>query len=747
MPTFLHRLGRLSFRRRRGVLAVWLLLVAVVMACTGAFGGSGKLDNTFSVPGSESQQALDRMHTDFPSSSGTSAQMVFTAPGGQKVTDPANASAIRAGLRAAAAAPQVVKVVSPFDARTVSADGSTAVAQVQYEVPSSGLEPDALDKLKSAVTGSDRHGMDVQIGGAAFSNAPPSKSHSDLIGVGVALVVLSLTFGSLLAAGMPMVAAITGVATAILGLLSLTGVWAISSTAQSLALMIGLAVGIDYALFIVSRHRSQLAQGIAPEESVALAVGTAGSAVVFAGLTVVIAMAGLTVVGIPYLTAMGLAAAGAVLTAVLVATTLLPALLGFAGRRLTPKPGSRARRRDQAIDEAGDQVGSRSVNVAEGWFRLVTRRPLLTVAVVVAALAALAWPAHSLRLALPDNATAPASSSQRLAYDRIDEKFSPGLNGPLLVLADTGHSTNPAATAQSIGTTIGALPDVAAVGKPVANPATHTALIQVIPKSAPSDDATKNLVNTIRAKRQSLRQQTGATIQVTGSTAVSIDVAAKLNSALIPFTTVVVALSLLLLLLVFRSLVVPLKAATGFLLSIAATLGAVVGVFQLGSRVGPIGVETTGPISSFLPIVLLAVLFGLAMDYEVFLVARMRETYVRTQDPHQAVHSGARHSGRVVTAAALIMIGVFAAFLDSDSLMLQQIAFALATGVLIDAFVIRMTFVPAVLALARHAAWRLPRPLARWLPDLDIEGEQLQHGHALAPVRADDSSGTPMMHR
>ncbi|MER5533045.1 MMPL family transporter [Streptomyces mirabilis] len=779
MPAFLHRLGRLAFRHRRRMLALWLALVAAAVVCMTAFGGTGKLDNTFAIPGSESQRALDRMKTDFPTFSGTSAQIVFTATDGQKVTGPADSARIRAALDAAGSAPQVANVVSPFDAHTISADGTTAVAQVRYEVPQSALEPYALDELKSAVAGANQQGMRVDVGGSAFGNAPSESHRSDIIGVGVALVILTLTFGSLLTAGIPVVTALFGVATAIFGALSLTGTVSISSTAQSLALMIGLAVGIDYALFIVSRHRFHLAHGMEPEESAALAVGTAGSAVVFAGLTVVIAMTGLTVVGIPYLTAMGLAAAGAVLIAVLVATTLLPAVLGFAGTRLTPGPGSRAMRREQAVGGAGEDadggagdsvvsatsanvpsgtgdnvasgtgeivasrtgergmsrtgehVAGTAANAAERWFRLVTRRPLLTLVAVVASLGALAWPAHDMRLALPDNGTAPSSSSQRIAFDRVGEKLGPGFNGPLLVLADTSHSSDPTTAAQHVAATIGELPDVATVGKPVANPATHTALIQVIPDSEPSDPATKTLVNTIRDDRAAILRDTGATVQVTGSTAVSVDVAAKLNSALIPFAAVVIGLSLLLLLLVFRSLVVPLKAAAGFLLSIAATLGAVVGVVQLGHLGSLIGVDTTGPVSSFLPIILLAVLFGLAMDYEVFLVSRMRESYLRTGNPLGAVHGGARHSGRVVTAAALIMTSVFAAFLTSDSTMLKQIAFALAAGVLLDAFVIRMTFVPAVLALTRHAAWWLPKWLERRLPDLDIEGDRLGPAHAV----------------
>ncbi|MER7834335.1 MMPL family transporter [Streptomyces sp. NPDC096040] len=751
MPTFLHGLGRFAFRHRRSILAAWLAVVAAALSCMIVFGGSDKLDNSFTIPGSESQQALDRMKTDFPSYSGTSAQVVFTAPKGHKVTDSADHAAIESAVDAARSAPQVIKVISPFQSRTVSADGSTAVAQVLYKVAQSDLDSDALDKLESSAAHAvaDRHGMQTHVGGSAFGNAPSQDHTSDIIGVGIALIILTLAFTSLLTAGIPIATALLGVATTTFGMLSLTGVFSISSTAQSLALMIGLAVGIDYALFIVSRHRHQLAHDMDPEESAALAVGTAGSAVVFAGVTVIIAMVGLTVVGIPYLSTMGLCAAGAVLVAVLIATTLLPAILGFAGTRLIPKPGSRAARREHAVGgtvepaEAGaaehaakhskhskpSAAEGKAVNMAERWFRLVTRQPLLTLVAVVAALGALAWPAHDMRLALPDNGTAASTAPQRIAYDQISDKLGPGLNGPLLVLADTKNSSDPATAVKKIAYSIDNLSDVAAVGKPMTNKATQTALIQVIPKSAPSAKTTETLVNDIRDNRAKLESETGATYQVSGSTAVGIDVASKLNAALLPFGAVVIGLSLLLLLLVFRSLVVPFKAAIGFVFSMAATLGTVVTVFQQGHLLSMVGLDATGPVSSFLPIILLAVLFGLAMDYEVFLVSRMRENYVHARNPLGAVLSGGRYSGRVVTAAALIMISVFAAFISSDSTMLKQIAFALAAGVLLDAFFIRMTFVPAVLALTRHTAWWIPKWLDRRLPNLDIEGERLQHAH------------------
>ncbi|MBR7834226.1 MMPL family transporter [Actinospica durhamensis] len=739
MASLLSRISTAAFRRRRLVLALWLAAAAAAIAGMAAFGGAGKINQAFTVPGSQSQQALDRMKQQFPAASGTSAQIVFTAPAGGSVTSPASEQAIAAVLDAAAKAPKVVAVLSPFSTGAVSPRHTAAIAQVEYQVTGSDLKTATLDALTSAAQQAPHGDLGVAVGGPAFGNTAANPGAEDLIGVLVAVLVLALTFGSLLAAGMPLLTALFGIVVAVAGILALTGAVDISSTALTLALMIGLAVGIDYALFIVTRHRAQLARGSAPEESAGLALGTAGSAVLFAGLTVVIAMAGLSVVGIPFLTVMGLCAAGAVFIAVAVALTLLPAILGFAGQRLTPKPGSRTARREAAAEGSqhaattSDGAGTKPRG-AERWVRLATRRPLITVLIVIAGLALLAWPARGMNLALPDNGTAPVGSSQRVAYDEVSAQFGPGFNGPLLILADTSRSARPAAAAQQIARQLAALPDVAAVTAPQSSAGATAALIELIPKSAPSAQATKDLVTTIRGEAASWRQATGASIAVTGTTAVGIDVSSKLSSAMLPFAIVVVGLSLILLLLVFRSLIVPVKAAAGFLLSVSASFGLVVGLFQQGRLDRLIGVDTTGPITSFLPIILMAVLFGLAMDYEVFLVSRMREDYVHHGDARAAVHAGARSAGRVVTAAALIMFSVFASFVTSDSMILKQIAFALAVGVLIDAFLVRMTLVPAVLTLTGRAAWWLPRRLARILPNLDIEGESLRRRHADEPA-------------
>jgi RND superfamily putative drug exporter len=760
VATWLYRLGLGAHRRRRLVLAAWLAVLAAAVGTLIAVGG--RLDNEFTIPGSESQQAQDTMAEDFPAAAGTSAQIVFTAPEGSKITDPAAARAVQRTLTAAQDAPQVAAVIPPDKAGTVTPDGRTALAQVNYDVTRSDLDDGTLDALEDTTKAAEEAGLEVSVGGQAYGNGVLTPSVLELLGVVVALVVLALTFGSLLAAGMPLFTAFVGIGTGLVGLLAVSSAVTVSSTALSLALMLGLAVGIDYALFVLSRHRTQLAQGMDPSESAGRAVGTAGSAVVFAGTTVIIALVGLAVVRIPFLTVMGLSAAATVLIAVLVAVTLLPALFGFAGARLAPRPGSRAARRAAAIthgnqdaespaepegpgrpegrtpeaeqSEAEHPEGERPegerppVVMGRRWAGLVTRRPLLFLLATVAALVTAAVPAADLRLALPDNGSAAHDTPQRETYDTIDEAFGPGFNGPLLVLAEADAPWESGQRqAGAVAARLKELPGVVKVGQPQYAPESGRAVISVVPDGGPQDDATKDLVDAIRADADTIERETGTTVSVTGTTAIGIDVSDRLRASLLPFAAVVVGLCLILLLLVFRSLVVPVKATAGFLLSVGASFGAVVAVFQWGWLADALGVARTGPVVSFLPIVLMAVLFGLAMDYEVFLVSSMREEWVRTRRARDAVVDGAAHASRVVTAAALIMFFVFASFVTSEDAIVKPIAFSLAFGVLVDAFVVRMTLVPAVLAMVGRGAWWLPRGLDRVLPDLDIEGARL-HG-------------------
>ncbi len=747
MAALLARLGRASYRHRGVVATAWLAILGAVVALILTLGNS--FDDEFTIPGSESQDALDRLAEVAPGTGGACAQIVFVAPDGTTVADRAFAAAIEQVVATAAQTPQVEAVQSPFASQAIAPDGGAALATVSFDVEREALDPGILDALQETTTAAEQAGMEVAVGGDAFGTTGVAIGPLEFIGVGVAVLVLVLTFGSLLAAGMTLLTALVGIGVGLGALLLTSNVVTLSSTAPTLALMIGLAVGIDYALFILSRHRTQLAAGMHPEESTARAVGTAGSAVVFAGLTVIIALSGLAVVGIPFLTVMGVGAAGTVLIAVLVALTLLPALLGFAGRRLTPEPGSRAARR-----EAADAAESTGVGGSMGarWTRLITRRPLVTVLAVLAGLVVLAIPAPQLRLALPDNSTAAEDSPQRQAYDLISENFGPGLNGPLVVLVDGLDPATAQQAVQEIAVAVGGTPtqtpgefegglDDVAYAQPTLLPDGTTAIVTVIPESGPQDEATNALVGDIRDLAPELEDRTGADLAVTGQTAVAIDVSDRLGDALLPFALVVVGLALVLLLLVFRSVLVPIKAAVGFLLSVAASFGAVVAVFQWGWLADVFGVATTGPVISFLPIMLMAILFGLAMDYEVFLVSRMREEYVHGAAPREAVVTGARHAARVVVAAALIMFSVFASFVTIEDVIIKAIAFGLAVGILIDAFVVRMTLVPAVLALMGRWAWWLPRWLDRLLPDLDVEGARLSGAE---PVTAREPVPTPV---
>ncbi|MFI6519364.1 MMPL family transporter [Spirillospora sp. NPDC050679] len=715
MATFLYRLGRFSYRRRRLVALIWVGLL--VLFGVGAATLKGPTANDFSIPGTEAQKAIDLLQERMPQANaeGATARVVFGAPQGGKVTDPAAKAAVEKTVATLKGAPQVAGVVDPYQAKAVSPDGRFAYAQVTYKVSPIDITERARDALADSAETGRAAGLTVEMGGTA-TQTMPEQSATEIIGVAVAAVVLVITFGSLVAAGLPLLNAILGVAIAMSAITAATGLFEMSSMTSTLALMLGLAVAIDYALFIVSRYRHELEEGRDGPDAAGRAVGTAGSAVVFAGLTVVIALVGLMVVDIPILTEMGLAAAFAVAVAVLIALSLLPALLGFAGRRVLGGrlPGLRG----------GPPKGR--APLGERWARVIVKHPLPVLLAAVAALGVVAAPALDLRLGLPGDEIASPSSTQRKAYDMLAEGFGPGFNGPLMVVVDSADGGNAQAAAQRFAGELRGLKDVAAVTPPTPNPAGDTALLTVVPKSGPSDKATEELVSAIRDHGAGLTDATGAHAMVTGSTAMNIDVSAKLGDALLPYLLVVVGLALILLMLVFRSVLVPLKATLGFLLTVAATFGAVVAVFQWGWLAGLFGVEQTGPIMSMLPILLIGVVFGLAMDYQVFLVTRMREEFVHGAAPGEAVVIGFRHGARVVSAAAVIMIAVFAGFVASGDSMIKMIGFALAAGVAFDAFVVRMTLVPAVMALAGRAAWWLPRWLSRVLPNVDVEGEKLR---------------------
>ena len=738
MSRVLYRIGRACFAHRWLVVVTWL--VVVIAAGVGMKIGGGQLDNTFTIPGSPSQTALDQVKKDFPAAGGTSAQLVFQAIRGTAMTSPANAAAIRQALARAAAAPQVAAVIPPQKSHLMTTDGTTAIATVQYRVSASGLDSGTLDALGSIASAADSSTLSVQPGGQAYASQYSGSASSEVTGLLIAFAVLTVALASLAAAGMPLLTALTGVAVSVLTLYGLAAALSVSNTAVTLAVMVGLAVGIDYALFILSRHRAQLTAGLTPAESAAVAVGTAGTAVVFAGSTVIIALAALSVVGLPFLTVMGLAAAGTVLAAVLIAVTLLPAIFGLVGSRLAPRPGSRAARLASRTAQAGLPGRARPTRGAR-WLATVTRHPAAALTAAAAGLLVLAVPALSLTLALPDNGSAASGTSQRAAFDTISSTFGPGYNGPLLVLASLTPRADPAAAARqadAVAAKLKGFADVAAVTAPKLDQAHTAALIDVVPASAPSAATTVILVTAIRGQATAISHATGATVAVTGTTAIDVDVSARLSAALLPFAGIVVGLSLLLLILLFRSLIIPVKAALGFLLSVGASFGATVAVFQWGWLAGPLGV-TTGPVASFLPIVVIAVLFGLAMDYEVFLVSRIREDYALRRNPRHAIIAGGAAAARVVVAAAVIMTSIFASFLLSADTTTKSLALALATGVACDALAVRMTIVPAVLALVGAHAWHIPRWFNRILPDLDIEGTTLPRSSA--PPATDEKAG------
>ncbi|MEU8223114.1 MMPL family transporter [Kribbella sp. NPDC048915] len=710
MANLLYRLGRFSYQRRRLVAAVWALLL--VLLGVGALTLGGKTANTFSIPGTESQRALDALAQELPAASGASSTVVVKAPDGKTLAEPAVKAAVGAAVEKVTKVPEVIAAIDPFTSKAISPDGTTGLISVQFDKPADELTDEATtayDEL-SRISSAD---LQVVPGGQIKAGIPEIGA-TEVIGVAVAAVVLVVTFGSLVAAGMTLVTALLGVLAGMAGLFIVTAFTDVSSTAPILALMLGLAVGIDYALFISSRHRSQLAEGMDPEESVARATATAGSAVLFAGATVVIALAGLSVVGVPFLTAMGLAAAATVLTAVLVALTLLPAMLGFVGNRVLP----RKLRKAPAAAPQAEGFGFR-------WGRLVTRLRIPIVAVGIIGLGLLAIPAKDMQLALPDGATAPENSNQRIAYDLTAEAFGPGANGPLVVVVSSNDPATSNTLVQQVLGTTQTLPGVVAAQPAAASQDGTTRLLQVIPQSGPATEQTADLVKNLRTTIQPLA--TGdATISVTGNTAVGIDVSNKLSDALPTYLFVVIGLSFLLLLLAFRSILVPLKATLGFVLTIGATFGITVAVFQQGHLASLVGIDSPGPLVSFLPIIMMGILFGLAMDYEVFIVSRVREEFVHGRHADDATVQGLGHGARVVTAAALIMASVFAGFILVEDPIIKAIGFGLTIGVLIDAFVVRMTLVPAILSLLGDRAWWFPKWLDRLTPRVDIEGESLR---------------------
>ena len=720
MSNYLYRLARFAFRRRRLVLAAWL--VAAIAAIAIAIGSGGKTNDTFTIPGTEAQNAAAVLVAKLPAFSGGQSTIVFaTSHGTAKVTDPAVKAAIESAMAKLKSIPQVTAVTNPFQGHLVSLSGQIALGQVQWSAPAAGVKDSSLNAVKAAMKPVQADGVQVEYNGSVYPGWRTVISEvPELIGLIIAFGILMVTFGALAAAGMPILGAIIGVVTTLMGITAVASVLTIASASTTVALMLGLSCGIDYGLFILSRHRTNLLNGMTPEESVPLAMGTAGGSVVFAALTVIIALCGLTVVGIPFLTVMGLAAAASVTVALLIALTLLPAMLGFAGPKVAaftrlPLLGARAERVARRSAAHPDSPAG------AGWARFVVRYRVPVLVGGIALLGVLAIPAAAIHLGLPSGASQSKDNTQRKAYDLTTEGFGAGFNGALLIVAQDVR--NPA-DIQQIAGALTKLPGVAKVA-PVTTQ-NGISLIKLIPESGPGDPATATLVHTIRDDRAAIEGQTGAHILVGGTTASNIDVSAKLSSALPIFLVVVVGLAFILLTFAFRTILVPIKSILGFLLSMAAALGAQVAMFQWGWGEHIFGITPAATIS-FLPIIMLAIIFGLSSDYEVFVVSRIKEEYTRNGDARRAVQRGTGLSARVVTAAALIMFSIFVAFMFTNDPTIKAIGFSFAVGVFLDAFVVRLTLVPATMAIVGSRLWYHPQWFARYVPDPDIEGHRLEH--------------------
>jgi RND superfamily putative drug exporter len=716
MAAFLYRLGHFAVRRRRWVLAFWLVLF--VAAGMGSSLAGGKTSETFTLPGTESQQAADLLAKRFPTQGGSSTQVVFAAPGGSTIDGATATATIDATMSAIHKVPGVDAVTTPAAAKLISKDGSVGLGSVHYPQSAFAVTEATKDGVAAAVSSARAQGLQVEFGGEVVPGVSQEPPSSELIGLAVSVIVLLIAFGSELAMGLPIITALLGLGIGISGVGIMSAFVDLSSSAPTLAVMIGLAVGIDYALFVVTRHRQNLAHGLEVEEAAARANATAGGAVVFAGATVVIAIAGLSVVGIPFLTIMGLAAAATVAVAVFVAITLLPALLGFAGHNIDRfrVPGIRNRTGGAA---EGETFGHR-------WATKVTRRPVAALLAGLVVMGTLAIPVLSMRLGLPDNGSESTSTTQRKAYDLVTKGFGPGYNGQLMLVVDLRAVADKPRALAALESRLRAIPGVVSITPARTNPAGDTAVASIVPAAGPSSPETEQLVHDLRGtNRDRIQQATGAPYFVAGATAANIDISEKIGGALLPFMALVIGLTIVLLMVVFRSIVVPIKAAVAILISIGSSFGVVVAVFNWGWLAGVVGLEQTIPIVSFLPLMMFAIVFGLSMDYEVFLLSRIHEEYHRTGTATESVVTGLSSSARVISAAALIMISVFGAFALGDSPFIKMFGLGLAVAVFLDATIVRMLIVPAVMALFGERAWKLPPFLDRILPNLDVEGAAL----------------------
>lgn len=777
MSKLLYKLGKAAYDKPWYFIVSWVLILGIVLGTLGINGMSVSSD--MKIEGTESQKVLDKLVKELPEASGGQASVVFTAPKGERldtperlaviskavnkvysldyVINPVKLASATSGASHGDQPPQVgstqgadkagtggttpVKIPPygplmvdgiPVPGMLISADGSVALFQFQFTVQQVSLPQSVADSVVDAVTEVESGTGITALPSDSLKAMQPPVGSNEIYGLIVAAIVLIMTLGSIIAAGLPLLVALFGVGIGVGGAYAISSFVTMSSATPILALMVGLAVGIDYALFIVNRQRRLIFdQGLSAREAASRSVGTAGSAVFFAGLTVIIALCGMLVIGISFLSTMALVAAVTVLLNVLVALTLLPALLGLVGERIC-SPKAREKSRSKAADKRH--------GIADGWVKGVVKFRWPVIVGIVAILGTAAIPVASMEMGIPSGATANLDTSARQSYDAISDGFGEGFNGPLLLVAepkDPSETITPMVLNHLVQD-LQKLKDVSMVAPLGVNKTGDMAILSVIPNSGPTDTATKNLVGDLRAGDSTIALTHDVTLGVTGFTAINIDMSAKLAEVFPVYIGIIVILSLIILLLVFRSILVPIKATVGFLLSVLATFGLTTAVFQWGWFKEIFGFDTGGPLMSFIPIMVTGILYGLAMDYQVFLVSSMRESHVHGYRGHKSVIHGYDQASRVVVAAAVIMVSVFAGFIFTHDVMIKQVGFALAIGILIDAFVVRMALVPAIMAIFGEKAWWLPKWLDRILPNLDVEGDKL-----IAELKVRDSVDAP----
>ncbi|WP_379161442.1 MMPL family transporter [Paenibacillus sp. sgz5001063] len=712
MAKFLYRLGFWSAKNRIKVLlgSITLLVAAAIVALSMGI----NFGEETSIPGLASQKTLEVMEKEFPNPQGDlgKTQLVLKAPENDTLSSEAAQLLIAAKLKEVAADQEVASVVGPYDNHSLNADNTIGYATITYKVPGADVTEDSKDSITGIAESLRDAGWQAELIGDGYVKMATS-SPTEALGVLVALVILAVALGSILTGVLPILTAALGLGSGIMLIIIGTSLFDIPSFALSLAGMLGLAVGIDYALFIIARYRQQLAEGYERREAIAIANGTAGSAVVFAGVTVIIALVGFSFVGVPFLSAMGMAGAVTVFTAILMTIFVVPAILDLLGGKI------------KAPVKRSIGTGSKQKPASRGnlWGRFVTGQPLVAVVLGVALLATLALPFFHMETGLGSDGHKSPDQTERRAYDLLSEAYGEGYHGPLVILAETDGGKSAAANLNKVIEEVQTYPNVVMVNPAVTGPSGKVSLITVMPATGPNDSETVDLVHLIRDKAPGIEQQDHVKIGVTGSTAVNIDITQKLNQALPKFCLIIVGLAFVLLMLVFRSILVPVKAVLGFILSLGATLGFVTYVVQDGHFQNLFHFYAKAPVFNFLPIIVVGVLFGLAMDYEVFLVSRMREEFKKSGDAKKSVLAGIRHSGGVVTAAGLIMVAVFTGFILAEEPMVKVMGLALAFGVLFDAFIVRMLVVPGVMTLLGKSAWYFPKWLDRLLPNLDVEGE------------------------